>query len=660
MYIIFIYVLILILVIIHIINFSVLEPFCTRKSSNECLSRFTYAYPVEGGRGIGINNNSIGTDINISNSNEKIINYRCVPNNYPNQTGGTDCNIWPSINDVNRARGNDARNWFKNQNYYLNCKQIGKSKPGCAAGYNAMGYKSYGDLGFSCNVGNGLIPTKIDSATGVITCATDSKGNCLLRSSKTDCINSLNLIPADDSGKNTNNSLVCSEGKIGTKCVDMYNNLGLKTLGELGYSCSSSIGEGKLPGKVINDDTYNFASYDNKKIIDNCPTALNFQPLNQISDVVCSEYSVSTDNSYPTACEQAYTKFNLFPSTNPLVIKGNNPKYSVSNTFKDSTSLFSTYSKFQRAFPPNTNSNSAQSISDGIGTILSETPIKLACCKRTEPTNNSASTINVRVPVNPTIKSINPNTQKFNFQYSQIKIPEGSCPANLYSGSPDCDNFYGLNCDNIINYMREQNIDIQSELLNYAPECACYAPQTKDQAGYPPSTPSVCYKNGCDITSNPNVYLDPNSRDGNSQKTCSLTICNSINNFSELTAGGAINISPQTKNQCGIDSSSTSTSRTSDTSSPPSPPSPSDTSSPPSPPSPPSPSDTSSPPSPPSPSDTSSPPSPSDTSSPPSPSDTSSDSGTIENNYGTIGIIVIIVIFILSLLSGIYLFIKKK
>lgn len=665
----FIMITILILIIIHAINFNILEPFCTKKNSDICLSRFTYSYGIDGGRGIGINNNSIVVDNNTNNSNEKIMNFKCIPNNYPNQTGGNDCNIWPSINAVNVSRSNDARDWFKQPAYYLNCKQIGKSKPGCASGYNAMGYKSYSDLGYSCKVGNGLIPTKIEPTTGIITCATDSQGNCLIRSSQADCNNSLNLIPIDNSNKNNNSGLVCSKGKIGTKCIDMYNKLELKTLGELGYSCSNSIGEGKLPGKVINDESYNFASYDNKTIIDNCPSAINFQPLNQIKDVVCSEYKTSTDAKYPNACEQAYTKFNLYPSTNPLVIKGNNPKYSISNTFKEPSNLFSTYSKFQQAFPPNTNSNSSQSISDGIETILSETPVKLACCKRSNSTNNSPTTINVRVPVNPTIKSINPNTEKFNFQYSQVAIPENSCPANLYYGSKDCDNFYGLNCDNIINYMREQNIDVQSELLNYAPECACYAPQTKEQAGYPPSTPSVCYKNSCDITSNPNVYLDPNSRDGNSQKTCSLTICNSINDFSGLTAGGAVNISPQTKNQCGANSSNTSdttgktstsgtsstntsdttgktgtsgtsSTNTSDTTDKTNT---SDTTT----------SDTT----------TSSTTTPDINTSGTTTSDTTTSgttTDTITNNSGTIGIIVLIVIFIISLLSSIYFVIKKN
>jgi len=565
----FIIIIILGLVILHIYNFNnnvIKEPFCTKKSSDKCLNRFTYAYQIEGTQAIGIRNDSIVPSTNDSNPNEKIQSFKCVPNNYPNQTGNTDCNIWPSISTMNRARDNDARDWFKQWPYYFECKQIGKSKPGCAAGFNSMGLKSYKDMGYSCDIGTGLIPTKIDSETGIITCATDTTGTCLVRNTKENCQNYLELIPLDNSNQNKNDGLVCSEGKVGNNCTNMYNTLGLKTLGELGYSCVNKIGDSNLPGKVINDSTYNFASYNNKNIVDNCNVAKNFQPLNEIKDVVCSEYTISTDTKHPTACEQAYTKFNLYPSTNPLVIKGNDPNYTIGNTFNDSASLFSTYSKYQQAFPPVTDSNSAKSISDGIENILSKTGLKLGCCKRQNASDNTEKNISVRVPVNPTIESINPNTKKFNFQYSQINIPEGSCPANLFSGSTDCDNFFGLYCDNIINYMKKQNIDVQKELINYAPECACYTPQTKEQAGYPPSTPSVCYKNGCDITSNPSVYLDPNSRDGNSQKTCSLTICNSINDFSGMTVGGGANISTQTQNQCGSSSDSKTTdTKTTDT-----------------------------------------------------------------------------------------------
>jgi hypothetical protein len=615
----FIILIILILTVIYflndIINFNIKEPFCTKKSSDKCLNHFTYAYEVAGGQALGIKNYSVNPSTNTTNPNEKIMNYQCVPNNYPNETGGTDCNIFPSMNAMNNARNNAARDWFKNPNYYLDCKQIGKSLPGCATGYNQMGYKSYSDLGYSCNVGSGLIPTKIDTATGIITCATDSNGNCLVRSSKTDCVNSLNLIPLDNSNQNTNKGMACTNGAVGTACVNMYNTLGLKTLDELGYSCNSSIGKGNLPGKVINNSTYNFASYDNKTIVNNCPTAINFQPLNELKDVVCSEYTISTDPTYPTACEQAYTNFNLYPSTNPLVNKGNDPNYTIGETYNTPTSLFNIYSTYQQAFPEGTNSNSAQSIANGIETILSETPLKLACCRRSSATNNTAQNVSVRVPVNPTIESINPNVKKFNFQYSQINIPPNSCPANLYSGSTDCDNFFGLNCNNIINYMDQQNIDVQSELINYAPECACYAPQTQAQQGYPPSTPAVCYKNGCDITSNPSVYLDPNSRDGDSQKTCSLTICNSINDFSGMTVGGGANISTRTQNQCG---SSQGTSPSSDSGT---------------------------------------------TQSSDSGTTQSSDSGTTQSsdsNNNTVLIIVIVLIILLSCSSSIYFFMKKK
>ena len=558
----FIILIILILIVIYflndIINFDIREPFCTKKSRNKCLNRFTYAYGVAGGQALGIKNFSVIPSTNTTNTNENIMSYQCVPNNYPNDSGGNDCNIWPNINDMNSSRNNDARNWFPQSWYYLDCKQIGKSLPGCAIGYNQMGYKSYSDLGYSCNIGNGLIPTKIEPTTGVLTCATDSNGNCLVRKSKTDCVNSLNLIPIDNSNKNINNGMACSDGKVDTACTNMYNTLGLKTLDELGYSCNSSIGKGNLPGKVIDNSTYNFASYDNKTIVDNCPTAINFQPLDELKDVVCSEYTNSTDSEYPTACEQAYTKFNLYPSTNPLVNKGNDPNYTIGETYDTPTSLFNIYSTYQQAFPAGTNSNSAQSLADGIESILSETPLKLACCRRSSATDNAAQNVSVRVPVNPTIESINPNVKKFNFQYSQINIPPNSCPTNLYSGSTDCDNFFGLNCNNIMNYMDQQNIDVQSELMNYAPECACYAPQTQAQQGYPPSTPAVCYKNGCDITTNPSVYLDPNSRNGNTQKTCSLTICNSINDFSGMTVGGGSNISTQTQNQCGSSQETTS------------------------------------------------------------------------------------------------------
>ena len=150
---------------------------------------------------------------------------------------------WASTSEssADNTRKNSSVKDFKTDYYYYDCKGSGKSKKGCEVGYNSYGYKSYGDLGYSCEVGNGKIPTKIDSNTGIITCATDLNGDCLVRKSKSDCEDSLNLIPIDKSDKNKTMDLVCENGKVDKKCINMYDNLELKTLNELGYNCNDSI-----------------------------------------------------------------------------------------------------------------------------------------------------------------------------------------------------------------------------------------------------------------------------------------------------------------------------------------------------------------------------------------------------------------------------------
>ena len=560
-------------------NDKTTEPFCTKDGNKRgCLEDFTYAYELPNNKAVLIKNGSIGpVTITTNNLQENVVDYKCVPSNWPDQNlNGKDCEIF-DIASANSARKNSSNSNFKNPAYYFNCAPYGKSLPGCKAVYDAMKLNSYEDYGFSCELGNGTIPVRINP-DGVIDCAATANGECLVRSSKEECKNLLKLVPTitpitaivankDTICDNLTHVIGCPDGKVGTPCVNLYEKLGLKTFKELGYTCNQGIESGKLKGKKSSDSSYNFASYDNTNIIPNdteksCAKSLNFHPTQELKDVVCSEYTTSTDPNYIDACKQAFTQYNLFPSNNPLVIKGNDPNYTIKNTFDNATDLFNVYSKYQSAFPPNTNSNSSDGIKVGIQSILSETPLKLGCCKRTNPTDNTEKVVNVRVPVNPTIESINPNTSKFNFQYSQVLLGENSCPTDLYWGSTKCDNFYGLNCENIINYMKSQGLDVEKELLSYAPECACYAPQTKSQAGYPSTTPSVCYKNGCDLASNPSVYIDPGSRNGNEVKTCSLSICNSINDFSGMTIGGSATISPQTQNQCGGIASSDTNSNT--------------------------------------------------------------------------------------------------
>ena len=579
----FIIVLILILVIIFIYDkihyfanknkSNELELFCSKDLDDVCLDNFTSPKTLSNSKTILIRKQSVKPTEFVNNGQTELLsNFQCVPNNYPTGKNATDCNIWSNAKAAEKSRTNDGRTWFKTSSFYVDCDKIGKNSPGCDIGYVLSESKTYRELGFSCDVGNGLVPTKVDSE-GIISCATDTSGNCLVRTSKEQCESFLNLVPtitdplvyrtlnSDKNDKNDikiNNQakiLTCSEGKVSQPCIEMYEKLGLKTFKDLGYDVNSHISDSKLIGKKINNSSYNFASYDGTNIIDSGNFGLNFVPKQELKDVVCSEYSTSTDLKYPKACLEAYTYYNLFPSTNPLVIKGNDPNYSIKNTFNTPSDLFSVYAKYQSAFPPKTNSNSSDSIKNGIQSILSETPIKLGCCKRENPNDRTQKNVTVRVPVNPTIESINPNSSKYNFQYSQIVLggPNGtnSCPSDLYWGSSKCDDFYGLNCDNVINYMKSQGINVEKELLNYAPECACYAPQTKSQSGYPSTTPSICYKNGCDLSSNPSAYIDPSSRNGNEVKTCSLTICNSINDFSGMNIGGNASISPQTQNQCG-------------------------------------------------------------------------------------------------------------
>jgi hypothetical protein len=140
------------------------------------------------------------------------MNFQCVPNNYPAGTNATDCNIWPSVKVANNERGDAAIDYFPQASYYYNCQSNGMGTPGCALGYTSLGLKSYKDFGLSCGIGNGKIPTQIDNSTGIITCATDSNGNCLVRESKSQCDSLLNLVPINTSGANGVNTLVCSDG----------------------------------------------------------------------------------------------------------------------------------------------------------------------------------------------------------------------------------------------------------------------------------------------------------------------------------------------------------------------------------------------------------------------------------------------------------------
>jgi hypothetical protein len=275
---------------------------------------------------------------------------------------------------------------------------------------------------------------------------------------------------------------------------------------------------------------------------------VNPTPSNNIYDINCiqSDQTKTKSNSNiepANFCKTKFDYYNLYPSTNPLVIRGKNINQAIPNTINNDITLNNLASKYRNFIPQ---IYTPQDIKNGINTLMENAPIKLACCGRTNNTNNSELKLNTRVPLNPDIAKKSPLYNSFNFQPEIITIPPNSCPANLTPNSTDCNAFFGVYCENVINTFNEQKLP-QTEFIKYAPECACYVPKTPEQKYYPAGAPSICYKDGC--TQNSISYLDETSQGPNAK--CDMTICQNIVNTAGLTAGGNANITPTLQNQCG-------------------------------------------------------------------------------------------------------------
>jgi len=413
---------------------------------------------------------------------------------------------------------------------------------------------SLAQQGYSCNIGNKLVPSKqIDNNTIQF-----SSQNATQSSSNQACINSLNPTPTPSTNPfapptiNTGFQITCSlnppygtttsNGAGGSTtsspqfCETVYNNLGLQTFGQVGFMSDSNVSTPPVMGKQ-DGSTYTCASIDGVNCIMNesIDTYIS-QPLNNI---VCTSAEQQINNS-PNLCSKAFEYWNLYPSTNPLVIRGRNINQGLINNITDPNILGNLANTYSKSI---TDSNSTSGINTGLNEILSETPLKLGCCSRIS-TNNTSQIANIKVPLSPTIAQENSLLKSFNFQKENIVIPAETCPANLYSTSQDCNSFYGVYCENVINQFNNSNLP-QSEFLNYSPECACYLPKTKEQQYYPAGTPSICYKDGC--VQNSISYLDPSSQG----QQCSMTVCQNIVNAAGLTSGGSSNISPTLQNNCG-------------------------------------------------------------------------------------------------------------
>jgi hypothetical protein len=187
--------------------------------------------------------------------------------------------------------------------------------------------------------------------------------------------------------------------------------------------------------------------------------------------------------------------------------------------------------------------------------ILQETPLKLGCCSVPQNKQNDSVNVTVRSPIDPTSKTIDNNYKKFGFQQRVLTIPPNTCPTFMYAGSDYCNMFMQATCENVYTVFSENPNVTLTDFINYAPECACYAPSSGALANVNSSynIPPMCYKDGCNVGSK--SYIDPVSR---AQGTCNSTICANIFNAIQSTGGqGTTNNNPVLQNNCGPIPSST-------------------------------------------------------------------------------------------------------
>lgn len=205
--------------------------------------------------------------------------------------------------------------------------------------------------------------------------------------------------------------------------------------------------------------------------------------------------------------------------------------------------------------------------------VMTNTTIKRACCLNS---GNGPYPVRVRIPIpypetSDEYKNLPDFNKKFGFIDKIIYVPASLCQ-NLDSPDgkvtykkPDrldsvynrqCDDFYKLYCDNMLNFFIDENKQVYPATSpdpdvfakDYKPECACYNLNTDFPKGVPISAKCLMYT-GCSEERNDNglVYLDPDSR-----KKCegNYNICSQVIELGGLSAGGNINISPALRNQC--------------------------------------------------------------------------------------------------------------
>lgn len=246
-------------------------------------------------------------------------------------------------------------------------------------------------------------------------------------------------------------------------------------------------------------------------------------------------------------CKNAYDNYNLYPSSNSFVVRGNDINMNYKNIIDNPATLSELGTKNYQVLNniiKDYNPNDIEMTQNAFDELLKSGPLKTSCCFRNKDDDGKRNVL-VRIPLNPN-ENVDSQLKKFDFKFKSLTIPENSCPVDYYSGSNECNTFFDVYCSNLVSEFNKLDLPLDN-FTKYAPECACYAPKTDVQKIYPDNTPPACYKTNCDNVINPIAYVDPISRNN----PCDLTICNNIFNANNIVAGGNVRIDAKLENACG-------------------------------------------------------------------------------------------------------------
>lgn len=193
---------------------------------------------------------------------------------------------------------------------------------------------------------------------------------------------------------------------------------------------------------------------------------------------------------------------------------------------------------------------------------------RASCLQAVSPDDPEDYVIRILVPINTndttTMKQLSETSlgriyAKIGYRDVTAKIPkkyfEGLDKTYLDPMSTSCQNLYVVYCKNMIEAYKSGNGGKLDEgFVDFRPECSCFVPIPEEIAKTGVNVSPLCIMPGCDIVSG--VYLDPVSR-GN--RNCDLTICQANINFSNLQAGGNINLQNKIIQTCGTGAEETAT-----------------------------------------------------------------------------------------------------